>query len=235
MSEPDFPSPPPRSRRSRAKVPAIVVAVLVLVGVGAGVWWFAAGPGHRVSPQPIAAPSSPPVRPPVRPPSSTSASRDTSSAYDVGTCFDEQAGSAPGKVQLNPVECGDTQAVFVINKVVGVASDCDSDASVNYSQHGYEVPDETANVTYCASLVVPVNLCFTLGGSVPIAVASCGSGPNVVQVLSIESAPNVGSACTDKTDPDVWFYQSPTSGQYACVSRPVITATPTAPTTTASG
>ena len=235
MTEPDFVPPPAPPGRSPAMIPAIVVAVLVFLGVGAGVWWFAAGPGHRVSPQPIAAPSSaPPTRLPVRHPS-TSASADTSSAYDVGTCFDEQAGSAPGKVELNPVECGDQLAVFVINKVVGAASDCDSDAAVSYGEHGYEVPDETANVTYCASLVVPVNICFTLGGSVPIAIASCGSGPNVVQVLSIESAPNVGSACTDKTDPDVWFYQSPTSGQYACVSRPVVTSTPTAPTTTAAG
>jgi hypothetical protein len=227
----------PTPGRSPVVIPAIVVAVLVLVGVGVGVWWFAAGPGHRVSPQPIAAagPSSAPPqsRVPVRSPSTLPpTSRDTASAYDVGTCFDEQAGSAQGKVELNPVECGGDQAVFVINKVVTSASDCDSDASVSY---GHEVPDETANVTYCASLVVPVDICFTLGGSMAIATAPCGSGPNVVQVLSIESAPNVGSACTDKTDPDVWFYQSPTSGQYACVSRPAITAVPTAPTTTPAG
>jgi hypothetical protein len=70
---------------------------------------------------------------------------------------------------------------------------------------------------------------FVLGGSAPIATAPCGSGPNVVQVQAIEPAPTVASACTDKIDPDVWFYQSPVSGQYACVSRPVITATQTPP------
>lgn len=235
MTEPEF-TPPPR--RHPAIVPAAVVAVLVLAGVAFGVWWFAAGPGHQVSPQPVAAvgPSRPASRSPFVPPSSVpSASPDTASAYDVGTCFDEQSGSGPGKVELNPVQCGDQQAVFVINKVVAQASDCDSDASVSYGQHGYEVPDETANVTYCSSLVVSVNNCFTLGASAPVASAPCGSGPNVVQVLSIESAPDVNSACTDKTDPDVWFYQSPTSGQYACVSRPAVTSTPTAPATPTTG
>ena len=233
MSEP---TPTPEPGRSPAMVPAILVAVLVLIGAAVAVWWFAAGPGHRISPRPVAAVSPTgapqPTRVPVRPPST---SRDTTSAYDVGTCFDQKTGSGPGKVELNPVECGGPQAVFVINKVVTVASECDSDSSVNYGQHGYEVPDETANVTYCASLVEPVNACFTLGGSVPIDTVPCGSGPNVVQVLAIESAPNAAAACTDKTDPDVWFYQSPTSGQYACVSRPTVTATPTAPTTTPTG
>lgn len=227
------PELPPR--RNPALVPAIVIAVLVLVGAGVGLWWFVAGPGREVSPQPIAATSVPapiPTRPPYHPSSAPPTSGDTASAYDVGTCFDEQAGSGPGKVELNPVACGDGQAVFVINKVVASATDCDADSTADYGQHGYEVPDVTAHVTYCSSLVVPVNDCFTLGGSVPITTVSCGSGPNVVQVLAIEPAPNVGSACTDKTDPDVWFYQSPTSGQYACVSRPTTTATPTAPTTT---
>ena len=238
MTEPER---TPVRRRPRALVPAVIMAVLVLVGAGVGIWWFAFGPGHTVSAQPLAAGGSsappPPSRPHAAVPSSTlpSAVPDTSSAYDVGTCFDEAAGSGPGKVELDPVDCGSAQAVFVINKVVSTASDCDSDASVSYGQHGYEVPDETANVTYCASLVVPANDCFTLGGGTPIATAACGSGPNVVQVLSIEPAPNVGSACTDKTDPDVWFYQSPNSGQYACVSRPVVTATPTAPTAAPAG
>jgi hypothetical protein len=218
--------------RHRAVVPAIVLAVLVLLGAGVGTWWFAFGPGHKVSPQPVAEPV--PTRPPVRPtPSfpSLTGTPNTAAAYDVGTCFDEQPGSGQGTVQLNPVTCGGGLAVFVINKVVAAATDCDSDPSVNYVQHGYEVPDETANVTYCASLVVPNSICFVLGGGAPIAPAPCGSGANVVQVLAIESAPTVTAACTDKTDPDVWFYQSPTSGQYACVSRPVVTGTPTPPTT----
>ena len=224
------PESPPARGRSPFGLPVIVAVAVVLVGLGVAAWWFAAGPGHRVTPRPVAAsgPSSAPqTRVPFRPSSTVP---DTPSAYDVGTCFDEQAGNGPGNVELSPVACGSGRAVFVINKVVAAASDCDADASVSYHQHGYEVPDKTANVTYCASLVVSVNNCFRLGGQSAIAVAPCGSAPNVVQVLSIEPAPNVGSACTDKTDPDVWFYQSPTSGQYACVSRPATT-----PTTTPAG
>ncbi len=231
MTFPDGDPVHPR-RRHPAVVPAIVVAVLVLLGAGSAAWWFTVGPGHKISPRPVAAPV--PTRPQVRPtPSfpSLTGTPNNAAAYDVGTCFDEQPGSAQGTVQLNPVACGGNQAVFVINKVVATSPDCDSDPNVNYGQHGYEVPDETANVTYCASLVVPNNICFVLGGGAPIAPAPCGSGANVVQVLAIESAPTVTAACTDKTDPDVWFYQSPTSGQYACVSRPAVTATPTPPTT----
>jgi hypothetical protein len=223
---------PVRPGRHPAVVPALIVALLVLLGAGGAAWWFTVGPGHKISPQPVAAP--PPTRPQVRStPSfpSLTGTPNTAAAYDVGTCFDEQAGSGQGTVQLNPVTCGGNQAVFVINKVVATSVDCDSDPNVNYAQHGYEVPDETANVTYCASLVVPDSVCFVLGGGAPIAPAPCGSGANVVQVLAIESAPTVTAACTDKTDPDVWFYQSPTSGQYACVSRPVVTGTPTPPTT----
>jgi hypothetical protein len=227
------PEPPTGRGRGPVIIPAIVAIAVVLVGLGVTAWWFAAGPGHRVSPRPIAAtgPSSAPqTRLPFRPSSVPPTRPDTSSAYDVGTCFDEQAGSGPGSVQLSPVACGSNRAVFVINKVVPAVTDCDADASVNYKQHGYEVPDKTANVAYCASLVVPVNACFTLGGQAAIAIAPCGSAPNVVQVQAIEPAPNVGAACTDKTNPDVWFYQAPTSGQYACVSRSTA-----APTTTTTG
>jgi hypothetical protein len=162
----------------------------------------------------------------VAPPSS-STSPDTAAAYDVGSCFDEAQGSGPGKVELNVVECGGDQAVFVINKVVDTVSDCDSGS--DFKNHGYEVPDETANVAYCASLVVPSNICFTLAAAQPIQRTACGSAPGTVRVLAIESAPNAGAACSDKTNPDVWFYQSPDSGQFACVSRPA--ANSTTPTT----
>jgi hypothetical protein len=171
---------------------------------------------------------------PTGPP--TSAAPDSAAAYDVGSCFDEVGSGQPGKVQLNPVSCAGGSAVFVINSVVASSADCDTgQGAADYKDHGYEVPDETANVAYCASLVVPVNQCFMLGAAAPIARTSCGSQPNVVRVEAIESAPAAASACSDKTDPDVWFYQAPTSGQFACVSRPATTATPTAPPTTTPG
>jgi hypothetical protein len=212
----------------RSVLVAIAVAVVVIVGAGVTLW-FTAGPGRGSNPTPVAQTSDRPVPPrsAVRPP--VSSAPDIAAAYDVGSCFDEDTGGAAGHVELNPVPCGGTEAVFVINSVVPSVARCDVGA--DYHNHGYEVPDETANVAYCASLVVPVNVCFVIGGTTPIARTPCGSAPNVVQVLAIESAPNPASACRDKPNPDVWYFQAPTSGQFACVSRPGSTSTSTVPTT----
>lgn len=208
---------PPRGP-SRKVTAALVVALVVVVGGGVALWWFAAGPGRGGVARQVAVTRSNPPAPAVLPVVSSSATPNNAAAYDVGSCFDETQGVAPGKVELNPVACGGEQAVFVINRVVDTMAGCDVGA--DYKGHGYEVPDETANVAYCASLVVPADYCFTLAASRPVERTACGSGPGVVKVLAIESAPGVGSACTDKTNPDVWYYQSPVSGQFACVSRP---------------
>jgi hypothetical protein len=214
----------------RSVIVAIAIAVVVIVGAGVTVW-FTAGPGKGNSTKPIAVTSNRPVPPRSVVQPSASNSPDPAAAYDVGSCFDEKTGGTTGKVELNPVPCGGTDAVFVINSVVPTVARCDSGA--DFHTHGYEVPDVTANVAYCASLVVPVNVCFVLGGSTPISRSTCGSAPNVVQVLSIESAPTPATACKDKPNPDVWYFQAPTSGQFACVSRPGSTSTvPTTVTTT---
>jgi hypothetical protein len=222
---------PPR-KPNFAVVAGIVAAVVV---VGLGIWWFAGGPGrpagvagspsavsgHQVtitgtpSPQPLSQPNSALSNPPA--------------AYDLGSCFDEQPGTQAGRVELNPVTCDGDQAVFVIDKIVTRAADCD--VGFDYHQHGYEVPDETAHVAYCAALVVPATKCFVLGGGQPVTRTVCGSGPYVVEVLAVENASDVKSACADKVNPDVWYFQSAKSGQYACVSRPAAnpsgTTTPT--------
>jgi hypothetical protein len=218
----------PQRGPRRSVLVAIAVAVVVIVGAGVTLW-FTAGPGHGSNPLPVAQTSERPVPPrsAVRPP--VSSSPDVAAAYDVGSCFDEGTGGQTGHVQLNPVACGGADAVFVINSVVPTAARCDVGA--DYHNHGYEVPDVTANVAYCASLVVPVDVCFVIGGSTPIARTPCGAAPNVVQVLAIESAPNPASACRDKPNPDVWYFQAPTSGQFACVSRPGSTGTATTPLT----
>jgi hypothetical protein len=230
--EPGPPPEPPRRGPSRRSVAAIIVAVVVVVGAGLTLLFTAGsarGGGSAVASSRHPTTHAPSIRPPT-PPLATSASPDPAAAYDVGSCFNEVGGGQQGKVELNLVPCGGSDSVFVINRVVASAAECDSGAgSADYRDHGYEVPDETANVAYCASLVVPVNSCFVLGGSTPITRATCGSAPDVVQVQSIETAPAVTTACTDKTDPDVWFYQAPTSGQFACVSRPAATATTTTP------
>lgn len=234
-----YPPPFPRPPRGpdRKMVAAIAVAVVVVVGAGVALWYFGVGPGHD-NPQPVAATSRnpPPARPIVHPPTPSVSTPDAAAAYDVGSCFDEQQAGAPGKVELNPTPCGGPEAVFVINSIVASTGDCEVGTDgADYRDHGYEVPDETANVAYCASLVVPANVCFVLGGTAPITRTVCGNGPNVVQVLAIESAASANTACSDKPNPDVWFYQAPTSGQYACVSRPGTTATTPVATTVPAG
>ncbi|HKN99608.1 MAG TPA: hypothetical protein VJX10_20980 [Pseudonocardiaceae bacterium] len=222
---------PPRQRPSRRSVAAIVVAVVVVAGAGLTLL-FTGGSARGGGGRPVAVgthlatTSRQPTTTTPPPTTTTTASPNPAAAYDVGSCFDEVGGATPGSVQLNLVPCGGSDSVFVINKVVTSAAQCDSGA--DYRDHGYEVPDQTANVAYCASLVVPANTCFVLGTSVPIARAACGSAPDVVRVLAIEPAPSAALACTDKTNPDIWFYQAPSSGQFACVSRPAATTTTTA-------
>lgn len=228
---PPIGGPPPKgpSRRALAGIAAAVVVVLAAVFA---LWWFSAGPGRSTAAHPVSPTSTPvPTRNNATPPPSVD-TPDSAAAYDVGSCFDEQNSTGSG-VELNPVPCASADSVFVINAVVPNVSACDGgDGAADYKDHGYEVPDQTANVAYCASLVVPTNECFSLAANQPIERATCGSGPGVVQVLAIESAPSATAACTDKQNPDVWFYQSPDSGQYACVSRPPGTSgiTPTTPT-----
>lgn len=244
FADPDEDLPPvgmPPPGPSRKVLAGIAAGVVIVVGAGVAFWWFAVGPGKGTTPAAAAATSQHPAPPPpARPtlttapvqapvtvpsgtpvPTATPTGPNAAAAYNVGMCFDEVAGTSPGTVELNPVACAGNRAVFVINDVVASAADCDTgQGAADYHNHGYEVPDETADVAYCASLVVPANTCFVLGASAPIARAACGSGPNVVRVTAIESAPTAAKACTDKTDPDVWFYQAPTSGQFACVTRP---------------
>jgi hypothetical protein len=226
----------PQDGPRRSVVVAIAVGVVVVLGAGVALW-FTAGPGRAQDPRPVAVTSAQQAPPPVVHPTTTpSGTQDTAAAYDVGSCFDEANGGSAGKVELNPVPCSGAEAVFVINSVVPTAATCDSAA--DYRDHGFEVPDETAHVAYCASLVVPVNVCFVLGGSAPVARVPCGSAPDAVQVLAIESAPSPKTACTDQTNPDVWYFQAPTSGQFACVSRPGTNPTGTSSTpapTTGSG
>ncbi|HWC81410.1 MAG TPA: hypothetical protein VG756_15775 [Pseudonocardiaceae bacterium] len=218
--------PPPPQRKSRRTLVLTIISVVVVVAAGFAAWWFAGGPASRQQDSAIA----------TTPASSAPApSGEDSVAYDVGTCFDEGAGGAPGNVRLDPQPCAGNRAVFVINQVVRNASACDSASGVSYQQHGYEVPDVTAKVTYCASLVVPPQNCFVISGTQPIARAACGSAGDVVRVLAVQSAPDVQAACADQTDPDVWFYQSPASGQYACVSRPPGGSSPAPAPTTSSG
>jgi hypothetical protein len=201
----------PREPGNRARIiVTIVSALVVLIGAATSVWLFS-GRGNQ---------SNQHSAPPVSTPRHTSKPKPTpdTSAYRVGTCLDEPADPNSGGLQLTPVKCAGNSAVLVINQVVTDYNDCQQGA--DYVNHGFVLSDEVANVDYCVSLVVPANQCFAFStdNSKPIQRAACGSAPNVVRVESVESAATVTDACKDQTAPDVWYFKSPTSGQYACVS-----------------
>jgi hypothetical protein len=205
----------------------IAAAVVVLVGAAGSVWWFSGRDN-----QPNNRTAAPPVSTPRRTPKPRPTTAPDTSAYGVGTCLTEPIDPSTGGVELNPVPCTGDAAVLIVNQVVTDYNDCQSGA--DYVNHGFILPDEVASVSYCVSLVVPANQCFEFStdNSKPIQRATCGSAPNVVRVESVEPAASVGDACKDQTAPDIWYYQSPTSGQYACVSAlpPGASATSQQPT-----
>ncbi len=221
-------SPRQPGNRSRIIV-TIVSAAVVLAGAAASVWWFS-GRSEQ--------PNQPSAAPPVSAPRHTKKVKPTqdTSAYGVGTCLTEPADPNSGGLELTPVPCAGSSAVLIINQTVKDYNDCQQGA--DYVNHGFILSDEVANVDYCVSLVVPANQCFAFStdNSKPIQRAACGSAVNVVRVESVEPAATVTAACKDQTAPDIWYYQSPTSGQYACVSSlpPGASSTSTPSTSTPS-
>jgi hypothetical protein len=225
---PGFPPPRPPRRRTGLII-AIVVAVLVVVGGGVAGIALALGSGTSASgSHPIATPTptesgglptqfpgvggSGTATPTPSPDASTG-----SGAWTVGSCFDETG--TVGKVSLSQVPCDSDQAVFVINTVIPMKSQCPGGA--NY--RGDVIGDQYAGADYCVSLEVPAGQCFVYddqskgGNTQVIARAPCGSGKDIVRVQSVEPATDPNSACSDVSNVDVWAYQSPTSGQFACV------------------
>lgn len=193
-------------------VVTIVAALVVLVGAAGSVWWFSGR--NTPSNHPVAAPPPPStIRHTPRP-----TPTPDNAAYGVGTCLTEPIDPDSGGLELDPVSCDGDVAVLVINQVVTDYNDCQQGA--DYINHGFILNDKVANVFYCASLVVQTNQCFefSTNNSTPIQRADCGSAANVVKVNSVEPAASVSQACTDLTAPDIWYFQSPTSGQFACVS-----------------
>jgi hypothetical protein len=207
------PQEPPReqgSDRNRLVIVSIAAAAVVLLGTVASVWWFS---GRSNPPSPAHA------APPVSMPRHTTKPKPDNSPYGVGTCLDEPADPNTGGLELTPVPCAGSSSVLIVNEVVKDYNDCAQGA--DYVNHGFVLSDEVANVDYCVSLVVPANQCFAFSNdnSKPIARAACGSAANVVRVEAVETAASVTAACTDQQQPqDVWYYQSPNSGQFACVT-----------------
>jgi hypothetical protein len=218
--------PPPRPpRRKTGLIIAILVAVLVVGGGVAGIA-FALAPGKSASGgHPIATPTStqsgglPTQFPGVSGGSGTPAPGTStgSPAWTVGTCFDE--GGSVGHIALSQVPCDSDQSVFVINTVIPMKSQCAGGSGYR----GDIIGDQDAGVDYCVSLVVPAGQCFVYddqssGGNTQVVQrTTCGNGKYTVRVQAVEPATDPSSACSDVSNVDVWYFQSPTSGKFACV------------------
>ncbi|HEX7659692.1 MAG TPA: hypothetical protein VF444_09440 [Pseudonocardiaceae bacterium] len=224
--------PPPRRK---GPFIAAVIAAMVLVGGGAAgvtIWLGSNGrpSGGHVVTTPTTTPTASGTLPTQFPGTSAggfgsasataptdTASPSGSTAWTVGTCFYEKG--TVGNVSLSPVACDSDQAVFVINSVISPTSDCPDDANYN----GDVIGDQAADAYYCVSLAVPAGQCFVYddqsdgANTQVVRRTDCGGGAYVVRVQSVEAAGDSDSACQDVPDVDVWSYQSPTSGKYACV------------------
>jgi hypothetical protein len=224
-----FPSGPPPRRRG-PMIAAIAAAVVVIAGAVVGVvLWLGSGSqpsagGHAIVNPPSSSPGALPTQFPGVPASggsgatgSSGSAEPGSPAWSIGSCFDEHG--AVGNISLSQVPCQGDQAVFVINAVIPMSSQCPGGSTYR----GDTIGDQDAKVNYCVSLVVPAGQCFVYddqsktGNAQVVRRTSCGSGQYEVQVQSIEPATDPNSACANVTNADVWNYQSPTSGQFACV------------------
>lgn len=222
-----FPSGPPPRRRG-SMIAAIAAAVVVIAGAVVGVvLWLgsgskAPGGGHAIATPPPASSGALPTQFPGVPASGASGATGSngspgSPAWSIGACFAEQG--AVGNITLSQVPCQGDQAVFVINAVIPMSSQCPGGS--NY--RGDVIGDRDAKVNYCVSLVVPAGQCFVYddqskaGNAQVVQRTSCGGAQYVVQVQSIERATDPNSACANVSNADIWYYQSPTSGQFACV------------------
>lgn len=201
-----------KEKKASLLIMAVIAAILVVGGGVAAVWLFGGGEGAQV----VSASQAPASTNPY-------SNNGPKASYAAGTCLYEQQPQGqpnhPG-VFLVPVQCGSPASVLTISAVVNSAAACAKAA--DYTHHGFVLSDQDAHVAYCLSLVVPVDQCFTFrdDNSKPIQRVACGSSPTAVRVLAIEAGTDVNAVCADRQPPpDVWFYQSPTSGQFACVSK----------------
>jgi hypothetical protein len=224
-----FPSGPPPRRRG-SMIAAIAAAVVVIAGVVVGVvLWLGSGSkppagGHAIANPTPSSPGALPTQFPGVPASggsgatgSTGSAGPGSPAWSIGACFDEQG--TVGNITLSQVPCQGDQAVFVINAVIPMSSQCPGGSKYR----GDTIGDQDAKVNYCVSLVVPAGQCFVYddqsknGNAQVVRRTSCGGGQYEVQVQSVQPATDPNSACANVSNADVWNYQSPTSGQFACV------------------
>ena len=211
------PSQPPRKSQKGAVIGTVVGVVLML---GLGTWAVVGIVSSRHSAEAGATGSTTrTTRTTTRPPRT---SNTNSLRFSVNDCVWLDVKTSEG------VSCTSDKAALQINLVIPQTQKCsESDAYDSYGDSWY---DGKLSLRYCASLTVPKGQCVQLDlddtGLVKRADCTAASGatwaPNAktYQVTDVVSGTSPKTAC-DKvpaTD-DVWFYQSPKSGQFACLKQ----------------
>ncbi|GAA3438738.1 hypothetical protein [Kutzneria kofuensis] len=215
---PPMPPTPPRKSQTGAIVGTVVGVVLML---GLGTWAVIGIISSRHSTEAAGTSStSSTARTTTRPPRTTNTD---SLRFNVNDCVWLDVKTSEG------VSCTSDKAALQINLVIPQKDKCnDVDA---YDSYGDSWFDGKLALRYCASLSVPKGQCvqLDLDDTGLVERASCTStkplaagAPNAktYQVTDIVTSTNPKTAC-DKvagTD-DVWFHQSPKSGQFACLKR----------------
>ena len=212
------PAPPPR-RSQRGAVIGTVIGVVLMLGLGT--WAVVGIISSRHS---AAAGASDTSGKPART-STTRAPRSSntnSAQYNTNDCVWLDVTSS------HLTTCTSDKSALQINLVIPRQNKCE-DAD-DYDSFGDTWYDDKLSLRYCASLSVPKGQCVQLDlndtGLVERAACTAVAAPNdapktkTYQVMDIVSTANAKTAC-DKvpaTD-DVWFYQSPKSGQFACLKQ----------------
>jgi hypothetical protein len=211
--------PPPRKSQTGAIVGTVVGVVLML---GLGTWAVVGIISSRHSAEAARASSATRTTTTrgttTRPPRTSNTS---GTGYAVNDCVWLDVDTS------ERVPCTSAKAALQINQVIPQKDEC---TSAKYDGYGDSWYSEKAGLRYCASLAVPKGQCVQLDlddtglvRRVACTGASRPSGaPNTktYQVIDIVTARDAVSAC-DKVPgaDDEWFFQSPQSGQFACLKQ----------------
>ena len=208
---------PPRKSQQGAVIGTVVGVVLML---GLGTWAVVGIVSSRHSAAAGAASST--SRTPKTTTRAPRSSNTSSAQYNINDCVWLDVSES------HLTTCTSDKSALQINLVIPRQNKC-ADAD-DYDSYGDTWYDDKLSLRYCASLSVPKGQCVQLDlndtGLVQRAACAGATAPSgapktaTYQVIDIVSAADVKTAC-DKvpaTD-DIWYYQSPKSGQFACLKQ----------------
>ena len=127
------------------------------------------------------------------------------------------------------VSCTSDKAALQIDLVIPQKDKCS--AADEYDSYGDTWYDDDLSLRYCASLNVPKGQCVRtdLNDTGLVERVSCTAASTTTsgapkaktyQVVDVVTSTNGKTACDALPDTDdVWFYQSPKSGQFACLKQ----------------